>query len=344
MFEDYASYLITSKEKANYLIITLERITMKYFIGIDVSKRQLDVDWLNEHMCFENNKQGIDKLIDKLKELKKTLALVICEASGGYEQKLVKTCYEVELPIHVAHANKVRNFARSKGLKAKTDLLDCKLLSEYAKVFQPEPDIFTLSENALKIKDLLRRREQLQNDRKREKCRLDKNYDNNVMSSINKHIKWLDKAINEIDKKLAELRKESGIAEDYKLLTSIPGIGELSAYQIISFLPEIGKVSNKAISSLIGVAPFNRDSGNYNGKRYIQGGRKNLRHALYMAALTSTQYNPELKIFYHRLKEAGKPSKVAIIAVMRKLLSIVNSVMKRRSIWKNDYKKVAVFC
>jgi transposase len=317
---------------------------MKHFIGVDVSKHQLDVDWLNKPVCFDNNQHGISKLIKKLKELNEALVLVICEASGGYEQKMVKACHQANLPIHVAHANKIRNFAKSKGLKAKTDKLDSRVLSEYAKALQPKPDTLMLGKNALKIRELLKRREQLQKDRKREKCRLDKNDDKNILDSINEHIDWLDDSIKKIDSQLAELQKENDISDDYTLLTSIPGIGELSAYQIISFLPEIGKVSNKAIASLTGVAPFNHDSGNYQGKRYIQGGRKNLRHSLYMAALTSTRYNPELKIFYQRLIEAGKSAKVAIIAVMRKLLSVVNSVMKRRTNWESNYKKIGVFC
>lgn len=316
---------------------------MKYFIGIDVSKHRLDVDWLGKHICFDNNISGISNLIKELRNLDEKSSLIICEASGGYEQEIVNACHKVAFPIHVAHANKIRSFAKSKGLKAKTDHLDCKILSEYAKSLQPKPDMLMLNENSLKIRELLKRREQLQKDRKREKCRLDKHDDINILDSINRHIDWLDKAINEIDKQLARLSKEDNITEDYKLLTSIPGIGELSACQIISSLPEVGKISNKAIASLMGVAPFNRDSGSYQGKRYIQGGRKNLRHALYMAALTSTQHNPELKIFYQRLRKAGKPAKVAIIAVMRKLLSMINSVMKRRTIWKDDYENIT-FC
>lgn len=316
---------------------------MKSVIGIDISKRSLDVDWLNKSIFFDNSKEGINKLVVKLKKLK-NLSLVICEASGGYEQKLVYACHKANLPIHVAHANKIRHFAKSKGLLAKTDQLDARVLTEYGKRMDISKDTLHLSEKALKIKQLLKRRDQLQEDRKREKCRSDKIDTAEIKDSIGKHLRWLNDAIEAIDKKLSDLKQDKFIEQDYQLLTSIPGVGATSAYYLISHLPELGKLSNKAIAALVGVAPFNRDSGSYNGKRYIQSGRRKLRQILYMAALTAAQFNTELKSFYQRLIEENKPAKVALIAVLRKLLSMMNSVMRRGSAWKENYEISTNIC
>lgn len=313
---------------------------MKNVIGIDISKPILDVDWLNKPIAFDNSKESINKLIVKLSKLK-SLSLVICEASGGYEQKLVYACHKANLPIHVAHANKVRHFAKSKGLLAKTDKLDARVLTEYGKIMNISKDILHLSENMLKIKQLLKRREQLQGDRKREKCRSDKIDTPVIKDSIDEHIKWLSDSISAIDVQLSELTKDKSIEQDYKLLTSIPGVGIMSAYYLISHLPELGKISNKAISALVGVAPFNRDSGGYSGKRHIHGGRRKLRETLYMAALTATQFNNELKTFYQRLITDNKPAKVAIVAVLRKLLTMLNSIMRRRTPWEEN-REIAI--
>ncbi len=173
---------------------------------------------------------------------------------------------------------------------------------------------------------------------------MDKIESTGIKRSITQHIKWLDNSISKIDEQLSEMKKDKKIKEDYNLLTSIPGVGALSAYYLIGYLPEIGKLSNKAIASLVGVAPFNHDSGNSQGKRYIQGGRKSLRQILYMAALSGSQYNSELSCFYQRLQEMKKPGKVAITAVMHKLLSMINSVMKRRTVWKDNYQETLVCC
>ena len=316
---------------------------MKNVVGIDISKQLLDVDWLNKPITFDNSKEGINQLIAKLSKLN-SLSLVICEASGGYEQKLVHACHISNLPIHVAHANKIRHFAKSKGLLAKTDKLDARVLTEYGKLMNISKDTLHLSENMLKIKQLLKSREQLQGDRKREKCLSDKIDTPAIVDSIDKHVKWLSESIKEIDEQLSELKKDDSIEQSYKLLTFIPGVGVMSAYYLISNLPELGKISNKAIAALVGVVPFNRDSGCYNGKRYIHGGRRKLRETLYMAALTATQFNNELKTFYQRLITEKKPAKVAIVAVLRKLLSMINSVMRRKSVWKENHEISTNIC
>lgn len=316
---------------------------MSNYIGIDISKPRLDVDWLGKHREFKNDQEDIEKLIKELKCLleQKKLLLVLCEASGGYEQKLLLACHTANIPIHVAHANHVRYFAKSKGIKAKTDKIDAKIISAYGKERKPQADTFLLNSDDEKIKKLLKRREQLLEDKKREKNRLDKINDIDVKQSIDDHIKWLESSLKKIDKDLSELRKKSTTNNDYKLLTSIPGIGDLLANYLITHLPEIGKISNKALSALAGVAPFNHDSGGSQGKRFIQGGRAVIRQVLYLAAMSSIRFNPELKVFYERLREKGKPGKLALVAVMRKLLSMANSVMARKTAWQPAYSTPA---
>ena len=314
---------------------------MKTYIGVDVSKPRLDVDWKGKAIQFDNNKSGINKMIGRLKSLneKEALSSVVLEASGGYEKYLVKACYENDLPVHVAHANKVRSFAKSKGILAKTDTLDASVLSEYGSVMHVEPDKQLLTENAEKIRLLLGRREQLMNDRQREKNRLDKIDDTVIKTSVESHVKWLSDEIKTIDQQLDESSQTPDVKFTHDLLTSIPSVGNLVANYLIANLPELGSINHKALAALVGVAPYNRDSGGFSGKRFIQGGRRELRRILYMSALSSIRFNADMKIFYKRLRDAGKPVKVALIAVVRKLLSVINSVVKRQTPWQEKLEQ-----
>lgn len=316
----------------------MEDIIMKIYIGVDVSKPRLDVDWKGEPVDYENNNSGIRKLMDQLIKLNKKdeLISVVLEASGGYEKPLVKMCYENNIPIHVAHANKVRAFAKSKGILAKTDRLDAMVLTDYGLLMQVEPDKQLLSKNAEKIRLLLGRREQLMNDRHREKNRLDKISDKTIKTSVNSHVKWLTKEIDKTDKKLNELSQTNDVKPTHDLLISVPSIGSLVANYLVANLPELGLLNHKAIAALVGVAPYNRDSGGFTGKRFIQGGRRQLRRMLYMSAVSSVRCNQDMKVFYTRLREAGKPAKVAFIAVIRKLLSVINSIIKRQTPWQKN--------
>lgn len=314
-------------------------MNMKYYIGIDVSKARLDVDWLDQPKAYDNIQSAIMILINELHALnnQEKLALVVCEATGGYEQKFVRACHDADLPVHVAHPNKVRHFAKSKGLLAKTDNIDAKVLSSYGSLLLLRADVLLLNKNTEKIAEKLRRREQLQADKKRETNRLDKEFSNDIKESIQSRIDWLDKAVKALEKDLAKLKKCDDVQKDHDLLTSIPAIGDLTAHYLLSYLPEIGKVSHKALAALVGVAPFNNDSGKGHGKRFIQGGRSRLRQVLYMAAVTAIRFNPSLKLFYTHLREQGKLAKVAIVAVIRKLLSMANSVMQRQTPWLAEY-------
>lgn len=312
---------------------------MEYYIGIDVGKAQLDIDWCDEAKSCSNSDLDIEVLISDLLALKANdqLALVICEATGGYEQKFVQACYIADIPVHVAHPNKVRNFAKSKGLKAKTDKIDAKLLSDYARLYNVEADVPLLNKTTVKIGQLLRRREQLISNRQQERNRIDKIICPDILESINDHIGWLNNQINQITKQLSLLKKSAEVNESHDLLTSIPSIGDLTAHYLLANLPEIGNTTHKKLAALVGVAPFNRDSGKGQGKRFICGGRSHLRRILYMCAITAIRKNHDLSQFYIRLRANGKAAKVAIIAVVRKLLTMANSVMTRRSPWEVEY-------
>jgi transposase len=263
-------------------------------------------------------------------------SLVICEASGGYEQPMAKALNQVGINVHIAHANKVRSFAKAKGYLAKTDKLDAKVIAEYGKIMELAPKE-PLTENTEKIRELLKRREQLLDDKMAEQRRIDK-VSPSIKKSIQRHIKWLEQEINNIDSELAlSIKQDEVNSEFHDLYTSVPAIGELTAHYLIAYLPELGHLSHKKISALVGVAPFNRDSGKHSGKRYICGGRKSLRKILYMAAIASLRWNKDMKAFYKRLTDSGKPTKVAITAIIRKLLCALNSISKRRSIWVENY-------
>lgn len=328
---------------ANLIKISQGDVMMKHCIGVDVSKLYLDIDWLGKAQRKNNGSKDIDNLITKLKKLQteKKLSLVICEASGGYEKKLVQACHQSNIPIHVAHANKIRAFAKSQGILAKTDKIDACVLSQYGRLMHPEADQVLLSKNAEKIRGLLLRRNQLLKQKMMEQNRLDAIEDPIIKSSLNRHIIWLNDELEIVESELGKLQLAEDINADHQLLTSIRGIGDTTANYLIAFLPELGQISHKAVAALVGIAPFNRDSGNQRGKRFIQGGRAKLRHVIYMAAIASTRWNPDLKKFYERLRAAGKPAKVAMIAVARKLLSMANSVLCRKTPWQEKYEKLA---
>jgi transposase len=315
---------------------------MKLFIGVDVGKYTLDVCCNNKIFQVSNDQLGLEKFYLLLQEEIKNgneIALVICEATGGYEVKLVKFVKEHNLPVLIEHANKVRNYAKSKGLLAKTDKIDARLLSEYAEIMKVKPTMLMRSDNEEKLVGLVKRREQLKIDRTKEMVRLDKELDKSVKKSIKNHIKWLEKEVSTIEELIKEIReKDKDISIKVELLTSIPTIGDITAYYLIAFLPELGSTNEaKKMAALAGIAPYVRDSGKYQGKRFIHGGRAALRSALYMAALSGITHYKDLKEFYYRLRNKGKPAKIALIAVARKLLTVLNSVMYRRTPWVKEY-------
>ena len=283
---------------------------MHYHIGIDVGKYQLDIQMGSKYFTVSNDSSGIKELTFKLEELLSNgtdSALSICEASGGYEKNLVNALRAAGHCVHTAHANRVRAFAKSKGWLAKTDKMDAKMISAYGEAMQVKADAYQLSKSAEVVKELIGRRSQLLLDKQREQNRLDKCINPAIKKSLESHIKWLEKALAKFDEELKNSSHSDALAKDYQLLMSVPSIGLMTASYIIAYLPELGNLSHKKIAALSGVAPFNRDSGRMAGKRFIVGGRKQLRNALYMAAVSSTRWNPDLKEFYLKLKVTTRP-------------------------------------
>jgi transposase len=317
-------------------MITNEGAMMKLFVGVDVSKNNLDVYINGNNISVLNNQKGFEKIYSALqKEVKRgnEMGLILCEPTGGYEAKMVKFMQEINMPIHVAHANKIRSFAKAKGILAKTDRIDAGVIAQYGETMKPEPDkrLHTAEEEFLG--ELMKRREQLIGDKIRESNRLEKEQSSSVTKSIKSHIKWLEKEIGKTEKEVNKLRENKELNAKIELLKSVPAIGDVAAESLIAFLPELGLQDEKRIVALVGLAPFNRDSGQCRGKRCIQGGRANVRRLLYMSALCAVRYYREMKESYVRLRNKGKLPKVALIAVARKLLIVLNSVMSRKTNW-----------
>jgi len=240
---------------------------MKIYIGIDVGKFNLDVFYLNKNLQVTNDNKGITAL---LKNFKRNISdtsniVVICEATGGYEQLLTKYLLKQGISFHIAHPNKVRAFAKTKGVLAKTDKIDSVILHDYGTLMCPKPSKSLLSEPVNTIRCLMKRRDQLLNDLHREQARLDKLTSYDIKNSIQSHIKWIKQEINKIDVKAEEVAKQNEIKQQVELLTSVPAVGTLTALMLISYLPELGNINGAQISALAGVAPFNKDSGRYKG-------------------------------------------------------------------------------
>ena len=302
------------------------------YVGIDVSKDRLDVAVVpsGDKRQFSNDEAGLSKLLGNLVKLSPTL--VVMEPTGGFEVPLAGALAAEGLPVAVVNARQIRNYARAVGKLAKTDKLDAMIIAEFAHKVEPEVRPLRDEENQ-EIKAIVSRRCQLVEMLKAEKNRLaiaPKHIKPNIMA----HIEWLRREMDDLDRNLRELIEASPIwREKDDLLRSIPGIGNVISATLLAELPELGTLNRREIASLAGVAPFNQDSGTIKGKRRIWGGRTSVRHALYMAALVGTRYNPVIKAFYTRLLQKGKAKKVALVACMRKLLTILNSIIRYRKAW-----------
>jgi len=307
---------------------------MKHYVGIDIGKSRLDVYVENHYFYVSNTDTGFQELMKKLKPLKETI-LMVDEPTGGYEAHFVKTFRAAGYGLHSAHANHVRNFARSTGRHAKTDKIDCKVIQAYGALMQVQPEEIYASEATEQLRALLQRRNELVHIKNQEKNRLETGSAGERGSSIKSHIAWIEEEKKRIEKEIDVLSgKESMLREKNELLTSIKGLGDLVANTLIAFVPELGKINHKSLTALVGLAPYNHDSGKHRGRRYICAGRGHVRKLLYMSALRAIRYNTDLQVFYTRLRSQGKPGKVAIVAVMRKLLIMANTVVKRGSPWE----------
>lgn len=300
-------------------------------IGIDVAKKELEIHTYEASLklpkSIANNKTQISKFIKKLKKAEDVH--LIFEATGGYEQLLLLLLQAEGIKASRITPTFVRDFAKAQGILSKTDSIDAKVLTDYGMTFNPRltpPSDPIIDE----IQSLLKYRRHLNEELHREKMQLEHLIPKSVESMVKSRLKQLQKQIDKVTKSMLELKAKSpGLDEAVKLLTSTKGVGDNSALSLLVAMPELGKLTNNQAASLAGLAPFNRDSGNKKGQRTIFGGRKEIRQSLYMAALVASRFNPILKEFYQRLLKKGKAKKLALIAVMRKLLSYLNLLMKR---------------
>jgi transposase len=312
----------------------------KSFIGIDVSKQQLEVAAHESDYKFRcpNKISSYGQLIAELIDLQP--ALIVLEATGGLEIPVVSALHAVGLPVVVVNPRQVRDFAKALGQFAKTDPLDARVLAHFAAAIKPPLRPIKLKEDR-ELDALTRRRGQLKEMLTDEKNRRGSAVSDNVRDKIKEHIDWLEESIAELDQQLKALLKGSASwqAKD-EILQSVPGIGPVTSFSMIADLPELGTLNRQKISKLVGVAPLNRDSGQQRGTRHIYGGRAPLRSVLYMAALTALRHNPVIKEFYERLCANQKPFKVAITACMRKLLTIINVMVRDNTCWKSKEASV----
>ena len=303
------------------------------YVGIDVAKAGMDIAVCptDESWAISNDEAGIRRLVSRLKTLEPDLVLL--EASGGLELPIVAALAVEELPVVVVNPRQVRDFARATGKLAKTDTLDAAVLAHFGEAVRPPVRPLRDAESQL-LSSLVARRHQLVTMLVAEKNRLSTASTVAVRPSIEAHIDWLERELNDLDGNLQQLIRRSPVwREKDDLLRTVPGVGEQVSLTLLAYLPELGTLGHRQISALVGVAPFNRDSGTMRGKRTVWGGRARVRASLYMGALTASRWNPVIRDFYQRLLAAGKPKKVALTACMRKLLVILNSILRHRSPW-----------
>lgn len=299
----------------------------EHFVGIDVSKDKLDVGIHGEGRGKEaaNNKKGIAKLVKQLCE--REPKLIVVEATGGYEEALMLALFEAGLPVALVSPQRVRQYARAKGRLAKTDQIDAQILAEYGKNLQPRLFVGK-SEERKRLSALVGRRKQLNDMLQAEKNRL-RTTSVEVKNSVERIITCLRVEMNELEEAIRQFMKaHEELGEQEKLLRSAKSIGPVTAVTLLADLPELGTLDRKQIAALVGVAPMNHDSGKKRGYRKTKGGRPDVRRALYMSTLTGIRYNPVLKPQYDQLVKRGKEKKVAITACMRKMLTILNAMMR----------------
>ena len=303
------------------------------YVGIDVAKATLDVALGSdgELVQVENSETGIARLLEQLGEVAPTL--VVLEATGGYESLVAGAIAGRGIAVAVVNPRQVRDFARATGVLAKTDRIDARVLARFAEAVRPEPRPLPTAE-AKELEEYLSRRRQLVDMLTMEKNRQSIAATERMKKSLKKHVEWLEEALrranDDIDK---AIRNSPAWREQEDLLRSVPGIGPVSARTMLAELPELGRLNRKKIAALVGVAPLNRDSGTMQGSRTCWGGRASVRQVLYMAAVTAVRCNPVIRRTYAALRARGKKHKVALVACMRKLLTILTAMVRDQRRW-----------
>lgn len=303
-----------------------------YFVGIDVAQAGLEVAVRPTGHCWEvpQDSVGMATLLERLKALQPQV--VVLEATGGMELPVVAALAAAGLPVAVVNPRQVRDFARALGKLAKTDRLDAQALAHFGEAVQPSPRPLPDAQ-AQELGALLARRRQVVEMLTAERNRL-RGALPAVRRGIQDHIAWLEHTLAELDEHLGRTLRASPLwREKDDLLRGVPGVGPVLSLTLLAELPELGTLDRRQIAALVGVAPLNRDSGTLRGRRTVWGGRAPVRAALYMGTLVATRHNPVLRAFYQRLLQAGKPKKVALVACMRKLLTILNAMLKQRTRW-----------
>lgn len=304
------------------------------FVGIDVAKDKLDVHErpTGEGVRVANDEAGLRELVKRYHG--QPPVLIVLEATGGYEVPVAATLASAGLAVVVVNPRQIRDFARATGQLAKTDGLDAAVIARFAEAVQPAVrPLATPAAEALAA--LVTRRRQLVEMLGAERNRQGQARDRQLQRRIGAHVQWLTKALAEIDRELhATIRATPLWREQDDLLKSVPGVGPVTAHTLIAAVPELGRLGRRQMAALIGVAPLNRDSGTLRGRRMISGGRAPVRRVLYMATLVAVRRNPRLATFYARLTAAGRPKKVALVAAMRKLLTIVNAIVRDQRPWQ----------
>lgn len=303
------------------------------YVGIDVSKRQLDISvgQDGEYWTVANDMIGIQDTMERMEAL--APALILVESTGGLERALVAELYDAGLPIVVAHPGRVREFAKSVGLLAKTDKLDARVLARYAEAVRPAPTELP-NEAQQHLSALMTRRRQVLEMLVAEKNRLP-TARLSVREGLGKHIDWLESELDELNHDIDDfIQQTPEFKAKTDLLGEVPGIGKVTCAILMSDLPELGRLNRKKIAALVGVAPFNNDSGPRRGRRRVKGGRPSVRKVLYMATVAALRCNPVIRTFYLRLVDQGKEKKVAIVACMRKLLTILNAMVRDMQPWQ----------
>jgi transposase len=304
------------------------------WVGIDVSKRTLDVHIRPQGMSFQvsNDESGITELLKQLEGF--SIGLIVLEATGGFQTLAARLLLQSGLPTVVVNPRQVRDFAKATGRLAKTDKIDAQVLAHFADVIRPDVRQMKTEEGQV-LQELVTRRRQLVEMMTAEKSRR-RTVSDSMAREIDLHLDWLKQRLKELNAEIdQQIEQQAQWQRTRAILTSVPGLGPVTAGVLMAELPELGALESKRLSSLCGIAPFNRDSGQMRGKRMIGGGRASVRTALYMATLVATRYNPVIRDFYQRLLNRGKAKKVALIACAHKLLIILNAMVKRDRLWQS---------
>ncbi len=305
------------------------------FVGIDVAKAHLDVHVRPSGEAFTVPRDGesVANLADRLKAL--SPVVVVLEATGGFETIVAATLSGAGLPMAVINPRQIRSFARAVGQLAKTDALDAAVIAQFAEAIKPEPRPLA-DEQTRMLSELVARRRQLVEMMTAERNRRPRLSRKQLIKALDRHLAMLQRDLSEIEREIDTTIRGTPIwHEREELMTSVPGVGPTLARTLLADVPELGTLDRKKIAALVGVAPLNWDSGTYRGRRTTWGGRTKVRAVLYMAALVATRHNPALKSFYQRLVSAGKAKKLALVAVMRKLITILNAIVRDKTPWQS---------